>query len=441
MLVQLLSRGTNMQVIEAVHGSNLSLNKVYITPPDKEISIVGGLIHLKKPAFAAGPKPSVDVLFQSMATEFKSKAIAIVLSGTGSDGAAGVTLIKKAGGFVIVQDPQTGKYDGMPSAAIETGNVDIVLPPDKMGEIIKDYINSPETVLNRVEETAASSTTLDKIFKLLSKRTGTDFSNYKPSTICRRLEKRLNMLQLSSIEDYLPIVEKNPKELDIMFNMILIGVTAFFRDLAAFEALEKQLAQIIENKGNKAPIRIWIPGCSTGEEAYSVAILLSKLLKEKTLLHNIQIFATDIDDRAISFARRALYPETSLEEVPKETIDTYFIKKGREYELVKSIRMMVLFSKHDVTKNPPFLKLDLISCRNLLIYFGANLQKQVLPIFHYALNPNGYLFLGKSETIGQFSDLFAVIDDKLKIYQRKAVGNIHGIKFSAFKTQRQNLPE
>ncbi|MBX9891727.1 MAG: PAS domain S-box protein [Chitinophagaceae bacterium] len=434
MLVQLLSRETRLQVSEALHGEVIEENKVYITPPDKDIAIVGDAIELRKTIMPTGPKPCVDVLFNSMASSIGTRSIGVILSGTGTDGAVGLKALKEAGAITIAQEPQTAKYNGMPLAAIETGAVDMVLPPDKMGEEIKESLMHPGQTRVFANTIPPDDSPLGKIFRILSERAGTDFSNYKPSTICRRLEKRFVTLKMSNIEDYVEYLMKTPGEAEALFNNILIGVTSFFRDPNAYNALRGILEKIIAGKKVGDPIRIWAPGCATGEEAYSIAILLSDLLKGKTQEYNIQIFATDIDEEAIAHARKAIYEEPSLKGLPKNFIKTYFIQKFDKYELIKPIRSLVLFSRHDLVSNPPFLKLDLLSCRNLLIYFGGNLQKHIIPVFHYALNPNGYLFLGKSETVGQFSDLFATLDGKSKIFQRKLGNALHTIKLSAFKT-------
>lgn len=437
MLVQLLSKGTSMQVKEAEHGEAIAANTLYITPPDKDITVANGAILLSKPQTSVGPKPSVDLLFQSLANAVSPQAlVGVILSGTGSDGAIGAKAIYDAGGLVLVQDPITAKYDGMPVAASQSGGASMVLIPNEMGNTIDEFLDQPDAHRQRARDQEANEHSLQKIFKLLSKRTGTDFSNYKSATILRRLSKRLNQLQMPSLEVYLDFVHEHPEELDQMFQMILIGVTTFFRDREAFEALEGYLEQVIRNKSAKDNVRIWIPGCSTGEEPYSIAILLYQIMQQKGKHLNIQIFATDIDEVAIATGRRGVYNSNSLQDVPKEIIDTYFLRKGEQYELVKSIRSMVLFSKHDVTNNPPFLKLDLISCRNLLIYFGSSLQHQIIPVFHYSLNLDGILFLGKSESIGQFGDLFSTTDSKNKIFQRKRGSSIHAVKFSAFKPQR-----
>lgn len=441
MLVQLLSRETQLVVAEAENGKLLERNKVYITPPDKEITVVNGTIILNRPSAQVGPKPSVDILFQSLAKSSASHVIGVILSGTGSDGALGVKAIKNNGGYIIVQEPGTAKYDGMPLAAIQTEMVDAVLAPEKMGEEIAEYLADPMRARIKPQHLEEAGSAMNKILRLLSKRTGTDFSNYKSATIGRRLAKRMAMLNLTSIEDYLKVIESQPQEADEMFNMILIGVTNFFRDKEAFQAINNTILDIVSPKVSRDTIRIWVPGCSTGEEPYSIAILLHEILKEKISNFNIQIFATDIDEKAIAFARKGYYNKQSLESVSKDIIAKYFLKKGNEYELIKSVRSLVLFSKHDVTKNPPFLKQDLISCRNLLIYFNTALQQQIMPVFHYAINQDGYLFLGKSETVGQYSDLFATIDAKNKIFKRKRGGNLHTIKFAAFKPTSIALPK
>lgn len=439
MLVQLLSRSTNLEVVEIKNGLSIESAKVYITPPDSELTIKGEKLFLTKPQVSTGPKPSIDVFFNSLAIEKKAEAIGVILSGTGSDGASGIREIKKAGGLTIVQEPQTAKYDGMPLAAIQTEHIDLVLSPDKIGEEILDYIKNPHSISIAESEKGEKKGDIVKLFNLLSKRTQTDFSEYKSSTFFRRLEKRLNTLKILDLNSYLKYVEEKPAELDALFQAILIGVTQFFRDSGAFDALEKIITGIISKKTPKEPIRIWVTGCASGEEAYSIAIIFFQQLKEKINNYNIQIFATDIDEKALSVARRGVYPKSAIEGLSSTIIGKYFKKVDENYyEISKSVRQLVLFSKHDVTVNPPFLKLDLISCRNLLIYFNTNLQKHVIPIFHYAMNPEGFLFLGKSETVGQFSDLFHTIDGKHKIFKRKGGQSLNAVRFTSIKTLRQS---
>lgn len=442
LLVQLLAKATKVDVIEAEHGTFITGGKIYITPPDSEITIEDGAICLTKPSSKIGPKPSVDKLFASLAENHKGKLVAIILSGTGSDGALGILRIKEVGGYVLVQDPETAKYSGMPNAAILTGGADLITSPDKMGEAIAAYFSSSLQPPNSTDKKGLTNEDngIAKILNHLSSKTGADFSKYKPATIRRRLFKRILQLGLNSIDEYVAMVEKSKEESVIMFNMILIGVTAFFRDKEAFAQIDLQLKQIIDSKNTGDNIRIWVPGCSSGEEPYSLAILINELLGEKRTHINVQIFATDIDDRAIAKARKGEYSEAALELVPTELLAKYFVHKAGHYELTKQIRAMVLFSRHDLTKNPPFLKLDMISCRNLLIYFSAALQQQVMPLFHYALHPNGVLFLGKSESIGQYADLFEIIDSKNKIYHRKRGSSLHTVKFSAYRPTQQTLP-
>ncbi|GAB2635387.1 PAS domain S-box protein [Belliella aquatica] len=416
MLVALLSKKTKLEVAEATHQKKLEAGKVYITPPGSEITIEQGKVILKKPSSSIGPKPSVDVLLTSLAKDFKENVIAVILSGTGSDGAAGIITVKEFKGYVIVQEPHTAKYDGMPVSAINSGVVDAVLAPDEIGAEILDYIINPNHVIRQSPD---ADGTLNKIFQILSSRTGTDFTNYKSATIGRRLNKRLAHLHLENLEDYLSILKNDPKEVDEMFNTILIGVTSFFRDKGAFQALEEQIRRIIDHKTKSDVIRIWTPGCSTGEEPYSIAIAFDRILNEKGLSIPVQIFATDIDERSIDFARKGTYSEDAISTLPKDLAETYFSKSEEEFTINKNIREMILFSKHDLIKNPPFFKLDLISCRNLLIYFDQHLQSHIIPLFHYSLLPKGILFLGKSETVGQFEKLFQTLDPKNKIFQRK----------------------
>lgn len=428
MLVQLLSRETKKSIVEAEHNSQIKPNVIYITPPDKDITVVNEKIHLTKPKSSLGPKPSVDLLFQSLATSSCNNVIGVILSGTGSDGAKGVQALKEAGAFIIVQEPKTAKYDGMPMSAIQTGVVDLVLSPDRMASEILDYM------LNPLDDSFSKNTQdfedpLEAIIKLLSLRVGTDFGGYKIGTISRRLQKRLVHIGKKTYQEYLEYVKEKPEELDEMFKYALIGVTGFFRDYESFEVLHKELEKLFSTKKTGDTIRIWIPGCSTGEEAFTISILIHEILKEDVNTYNIRIFATDIDEEAISNAKKGVYSASQLENIPAELKSKYFTSKGKLFEINKNLRNIILFSRHDITKNPPFLKLDLISCRNLLIYFGNELQKYLIPIFHYSLNPNGLLFLGKSETVGQFTQLFATLDGKNKLFQRKYGEGVAPVKF------------
>lgn len=435
LLVQLLSKQTQLEVYEAKSHATLLSNTVYITPPDKEIRIVDGDIILKKPALSIGPKPSVDLLFESLANLKKQKVIAVILSGTGSDGSKGIASLNGANFLKIAQDPETAKYNGMPQSAILSGAIDLIQAPENMGEEILLFINDPE-YLNKLATTKANNPNevFESILKILSIKTGTDFSGYKKATLMRRLEKRMQMLKLIDNEKYLTYLNNTPSEIQELYNMMLIGVTHFFRDQEAFDALEIFLNKALKSKKEKDTLRIWVPGCSTGEEAYSIAIMVDRLMVKNEKELNIQIFATDIDDRAIHHARKASYAAICVNHLPDEIKSTYFIRNGKEFEITKNIRAKVLFSKHNIIQSPPFLGVDLISCRNLFIYFNASLQQQILPIFHYAIKNDGYLFLGKAETVGNFTDLFTAVDSKNKIYRRNKSLNMHAIKFSPFKS-------
>lgn len=419
MLVQLLARSTTMKVVEVQDGQKAKANTIYITPPDNNVNISKGILHLSKPSTGIGPKPSVDYFFTSLAEDKGEKAVGIILSGTGSDGSHGIRAIKAEGGITIVQDENTAKYNGMPHAAIETGHVDLVLPPEKIGPELLSIIKYPhiKPLSSRYEKAPDN---LQQIFAMLLRRHGCDFSDYKPTTINRRIERRMAVNKLDKLEDYVRYLSHSVNELDLLYKDILISVTGFFRDIDAFKALDLVIPKIIESKKNgKSNIRVWVPGCATGEEAYSIAILFAEKLVKNINQYNIQIFGTDIDNDAIVRARKAVYSQASVVDVDKKILERYFVRQDNMLQVSKSIREMVVFARQDLVKDPPFSHLDLVSCRNVLIYFNTNLQRRIIPIFHYSLNQGGYLFLGKSESIGQLDDLFIPVNKKWKIYKRR----------------------
>jgi two-component system CheB/CheR fusion protein len=418
MLTSLLSRYTPLEVTEIQDKQEVEANKVYITPPGKDVTIAHGRLHLSAPASAIGSKPSIDRFFASLAEDKGDKAVGIILSGTGSDGAHGMRAIKAECGVTIVQDEATAKYHGTTRAAMETGLIDLVLPPDRIGPELVELLKYPPVVpVVAPEEEPADS--LQIIFHLLLEHTGCDFSDYKLSTIRRRIERRMAVHKLTELVDYVHYLEQSAAEGELLFKDILLSVTSFFRDPEAFQSLRDALARIIETKQPGDDIRIWVPGCATGEEAYSIAILLAEELGDRINSFNVQIFGTDIDVDAITGARRGVYPEAVVVDVDKTILDRYFTRENSTFQVTKSIREVVIFARQDLTRDPPFSRLDLVSCRNLLIYFNASLQKQLMPVFHHVLVPGGYLFLGKSETIGQFDDLFTPVNRKWKIYQRR----------------------
>ena len=394
---------------------------LYLNPPDKNVAIFNQVFHLMEPVKTGAINMPIDYFFRALSEDQKEMAIAIILSGTASDGTIGIKAVKGEGGMVMVQDPDTAKYEGMPKSAIETGLVDFILPVEKMPEHLVRYIRHP--IVKKPGRIVFGETSgqhqLQKIFALIRSATGHDFSHYKHSTIERRIERRLAVHQIASLPDYILFLQKNPAEIQTLFKNLVIGVTSFFRDPKAFDVIEAQAAKLIEATHPEDTLRCWVVGCSTGEEAYSFAILISEAMEKSKNHINVQIFATDIDEAAIDVARKGVYPASIAGDVSKERLRQFFIKEEGYFKIRKQLRDMVIFSRQSVIKDPPFSRLDMVSCRNLMIYLDATLQKKLIPIFHYTLNPGGVLLLGTSETIGEFTDLFAPVDSKWKVYQRK----------------------
>lgn len=424
LLTELIQRRTRMQVFEVVDGVVVQANCVYIIPPNRDMAFLNGTLQLLEPVAPRGHRFPIDFLFASLASGLQERAIAVVLSGTGSDGTQGVREIKAAGGMVMVQSPASAEFDGMPQSALATGLVDFELPPAEMAMQLMAYVAH---ALGRPPHPVGALSTLGgnvlkKIFVLLRAQTGHDFSQYKPSTIHRRIERRMAVHQLESMAGYVKYLQQTPVEVQALFNDLLIGVTHFFRDPEVFAALEeKVIPRLFEGKAVGSAVRVWCTGCSTGEEAYSMAILLQERLALLKASYKVQVFATDIDSRAIAVARAGLYPVSITDHVSPERLARFFTLEpdGSAYRIHKGIRDLLVFSEQDVIKDPPFSRLDLISCRNLLIYLGAELQKKLISLFHYALQPGGMLLLGSSESAGEQGDLFAVLERKAKIYQRK----------------------
>ena len=418
MLVQLMSRETVMPVVEIDDGDRPQPNQVYITPPNRNLSLQDGAFVLSEPAAEVMPKPSVNLFFSSLAEDRGENAIAVILSGTGADGAVGVRAIKAAGGIVFAQEPSSAKYSGMPQSAIDTECVDWVMPPDQIAAEIDIVIRS-QGEIRMPAPGAPVPPTLKNLLQRVMRHARVDFSGYKESTVWRRILRRMVSNRVNTMEEYLLLTEKNPDELNQLCKEILISVTSFFRDPKAFEALREPLANILASKSPNDEIRIWVAGCATGEEAYSVAILLAELLGPALAEFRIQIFSTDIDLNAMAVARRGVYPDSALSEVPAELRERYFIHREDSYEVTKSIRDMVVFARQDLAQDPPFLRLDLITCRNVLIYFQSNLQDQVLATFHYALRAGGLLFLGKSETAHQRDGQFESLSRDARLFRRR----------------------
>ncbi|WP_051080328.1 chemotaxis protein CheB [Thiomicrorhabdus arctica] len=428
MLVELIQRHTKMHVLQVEDGVEVQPNCVYIIPPAHDMALMNGILQLFEPGSPHGQRLPIDFFFNSLAQDQQNHAIGIILSGTGSDGSQGIKAIKEAGGMVIVQSPETAEYDGMPSIAIATGLNDYILSPAEMPKQLIGYTAHTFGNLTRQEfrTTSKPRNTLNKIFVLLRVQSGHDFSQYKPNTIQRRIQRRMAIHQIEQIDGYLTYLQRFPSEIEALFHDLLIGVTNFFRDPEVFTTLKTQvLPKLFNRKGLQNTIRIWSVGCSSGEEAYSLAILLKEYMTETSLHYTVQIFATDIDAQAIASARRGIYPTTISENISVKRLRQFFtIERNGQYRIHKSIRDMLIFSEQNIIKDPSFSKLDLISCRNLLIYLNLDVQKQIIPLFHYSLNPGGVLLLGSSESIGEFGDLFDVLDQKSKIYQSKRNLNI-----------------
>ena len=424
-LTDLVQRYTRMQVFEVEDGMVVRPNCAYIIPPGHDMAFLGGALQLLEPSAPRGQRMPIDFFFRSLAQDQRERAIGIVLSGTGSDGTLGVRAIKGEGGMVMVQHPASTEYDGMPRSALGTGLVDYELPPAEMPPQLIAYATQAFGQ-RRSPVTATPPPKLDnalqKIFILLRTQTGNDFSQYKPSTVHRRIERRMAIHQIESMDGYLKYLQQAPTEVEALFRDMLIGVTNFFRDPDAFKTLQEMvIPKLLSGKSPSSVIRLWSAGCSTGEEAYSLAILLAEHLEATRQHFKVQIFATDIDNQSIATARTGLYPASVSADITPERMARHFTVEsdGDFCRIHKSIRDMLVISEQNVIKDPPFSKLDLISCRNLLIYVGSELQKRILSLFHYALNPGGFLFLGSSETVGDVGNLFATVDRGSKLYQRR----------------------
>jgi len=421
MMPELLQRVTLMKVLQASDFLKVEPNCVYVIPPNKSLSIQDGTLHLSNPVETRGLRLPIDFFFHSLAEEQLEKSIGVILSGMGSDGSLGVKAIKEKNGLVLVQDPKSAKFDSMPRNAIESINVDIVAPVEELPAKLIEYkkiIPGPES---ETEFTTIYKSNLDKIIHLLRQQSGHDFSLYKKNTLFRRIERRKGVHKIDKIEGYVQFLENNPKEVDILFNELLIGVTSFFRDSTVWEKLKTTLLPaLIKEMPDGQVLRAWVPACSTGEEAYSLAIVfmeaMEKIKKSKNV--TLQIFATDIDIEAIQKARKGHFNPNIIADVSPERLKKFFKFEDDNYHIKTNIRDMVVFAPQNVIKDPPFTKLDILSCRNMLIYMEAELQEKLIVLFNYSLNQGGILVLGTSETLGKKVEGFEELDSKMKIYKR-----------------------
>lgn len=427
-LTEILGRESRMPVSEVQDQVMVEPNHIYVIPPSADLVLMHGKLHLL-PRKEHEKSMPIDQFLRSLAADRGGRAIGVILSGTASDGVLGLKAIKAEGGITFAQDEASAKYDGMPHSAISAGVVDFVLPPDKIAEELARLARHPYVSAKKLgksgPEVSVPVSALERIFMLLRTHTGHDFSYYKRSTIQRRITRRMLLHKLENLSSYVRYLEENPPEVRELFHDILINVTGFFRDQDAFDALTEKAFPAMSERPEGAVVRIWVPGCSTGEEAYSIAIALLEHLGDRANSVPIQLFATDIDELAIDKARVGIYPENIVQDVNPDRLRRFFSKVENGFQISKRVREMCIFATQDVTKDPPFSRVDLISCRNLLIYLGPVLQKRVLRIFHYALKPNGFLFLGTAESIGGMADLFHAVDPKEKVYAKKAVATPH----------------
>jgi two-component system CheB/CheR fusion protein len=431
MLTEIIQRVTVMPVHEAQDRMTVMPNHVYVIPPNKDIAIFHGALHLSIPENPRGLRMPIDFFLRSLAEEQGERAIGVILSGNGTDGTLGLRAIHGAGGISFVQEPSSAKFDGMPVSAIRSGLAAYIMPVEKMPEQMMSY---KKTFYKKKIKSALPAPVvmgdLSKILMLIRSRTGHDFSLYKQSTIRRRIERRMTIHCIEDVNIYARFLKEHPDETLILFKELLINVTNFFRDFEAFAVLKKDiLPEMFAQKPENYVFRIWIPGCATGEEAYSIAIAFREYMDDSGQEFKVQIYATDMDDDAIKTARFGIYPANIAIDVSQERLRRFFAKEDIGYRVRKDIREMVVFASQNVIKDPPFTRLDMLSCRNVLIYLEAELQNRLIPMFHYALKPAGILFLSPSESIGNLaSDLFAPINKKWKFYQAKpSVSSAHRV--------------
>lgn len=415
MMDELLARHTNMDIKIAQENMSISPNTIYLIPPRKIMTLSNDHIHLEEKVDRHKLNLPIDIFLRSLADDVEKDAIAVILSGTGSDGTLGIRAIKERGGMVIVQDDKSAKFDGMPRSSIATGLADYIIPPEKMPEALLEYIRHPYIDTESVIQQGIDP--LLKISVTLKDYCGIDFSYYKENTVLRRIERRVKINRFSGIEEYLNLLKNSDLEKDQLSRELLIGVTRFFRDEEAYQSLtERVIPKIIKPDQE---IRIWSAGCSTGEEVYSIAIIIQDYMAKNNINCDVKIFATDIDGDAISTASTGFYTESIVSDVEPELLKKYFVSKEGGYQISETIRGMVVFARHNILEDPPFSKLDLLVCRNLFIYIKPEIQQKIFNTFFYALKENGYLMIGSSESLGETGDLFYNIDSKWKIYKPK----------------------
>ena len=425
MMVELLQRATPLKVVQVKDRLKVEPNCVYVIPPNKDMSILHGVLHLLAPVAPRGLRLPIDFFFRSLADDQKGRSIGVILSGMGSDGTLGLRAIKEQAGVVFVQAPASAKYDGMPRSVIDAGLADVVAPIEELaGKVVAYQAHAPRATKPDLPLGGKTHSAIEKVCVLVRSQTGHDFSLYRRSTVYRRIERRMALHQLDSIASYVRCLQESSQEAQLLFKELLIGVTSFFRDPDAWEHLRKKaIPALLAERPGGGTLRAWVPGCSTGEEAYSLAIVFKEALAQvkPAKSFSLQFFATDLDKDSIDKARQGLYPDNIAGDVSAERLRRFFLKGEHGYQVGKEIRETVIFAPQNLIMDPPFTRLDILSCRNLLIYLAPELQKKLLPLFHYSLGPGGILFLGSAETIGGATDLFAPLNGKARIYRRREV--------------------
>ncbi len=430
LMVELLSKKTPIPVHRAEDGMEVEADTIYLIPPKKNLYIFHGRLVLNEQE-TRGINLPIDIFLRSLAEDQGEKAVAVILSGTGSDGMRGVRAIKEHGGMVMVQDEASAKFDGMPKAAISTGLADFILPPEDMAAQLLAFAKRQPLLMESGHEDVPEKSGIIKLFALIKNKTKVDFSYYKPSTVNRRIERRMTVTQVASLEEYIDYVQSHPAEIGALYKELLIGVTSFFRDAEAFEYLAQNCLPPLLQGISGREVRFWVAGCSSGEEAYSLAILAREYMEEYNDRKQIKIFATDLDQNAIQIAASGSYPESIAADVNPTLLTKYFHKNGDSFQVARSIREMVVFARHNLISDPPFTNIDLISCRNLLIYLQPAIQRKVFEFFNFSLNPGGILFLGSSETVGEASVFFEPVHHKHKIF--RSLGAQRTVKTTDFK--------
>lgn len=428
-LQEILSRTTKIPVTEVTEGVVVQHDNAYVIPANTSLTIKNGMLHLGSRVLTHGQHMPINDFFRSLAENAGQQAIGVILSGTASDGTEGCRAIKAAGGITFAQDQESAKYDSMPRNAVNAGCIDFILSPKDIARELGGISQHPyvaRVLAPAVESVSGlAGSDLSALFGLLRESSGVDFTNYKHTTLHRRIMRRMVVHKVEKLKDYLRLIGRKPEELDELYRDLLIHVTGFFREPEAFVALRKHVyPKLFEGRKPDNPIRVWVAGCSTGEEAYSIAITLLEYMwvhsrNISQAATAIQIFATDISDTALDRARTGLYTEAAVAEISAERVKRFFVRLDGGFQINKSIRDMCIFAKQNLVKDPPFSNLDLVSCRNLLIYLGPVLQRRVIPSLHYALKPGGYLMLGASENLGGFADHFGLVDKKDKIYEKR----------------------